>query len=253
MSFFLAVLVVVIFVVVPLAGIGLVERFLVDVGFSVILISGAVATDRNRILTWLIIMLAIAGLVVHWAGVLVSSLQYPVLDAVLIMLLFGCFFVVMMLQIFRSGPITLHRVLGAVAAYLSIGVAWGYAYYAASLFNPNAVQFVKSPNLYEIPAARYIYFSFVTLTTVGYGDAVPMDPVARSLAVAEALTGQLYPAVLIAGVLGVALQARNGKRSDFGLRFKSRSWLREQPRRARRSGAFSGRSQVAVPRRLRSR
>jgi voltage-gated potassium channel Kch len=69
----------------------------------------------------------------------------------------------------------------------------------------------KPTNFHEIPVARYIYFSFTTLTTVGYGDAVPMDPVARSLAMAEALTGQLYPAVLIAGVLGVALQARNGK------------------------------------------
>jgi hypothetical protein len=211
MSFFLAVLVLVIFVVVPLAGLGVVERFLVDLGFSVLLISGAVATHRSIVLTWLIIMLTIAGLVVHWAGVLVPSFLNPVLDAVLLMLLFGCFVVVMMLQVFRSGRVTLHRVLGAVAAYLSIGIAWGYAYYAASLCNPNAVQFVQSTNFHEIPVARYIYFSFTTLTSVGYGDAVPMDPVARSLAVAEALTGQLYPAVLIAGVLGVALQARNGK------------------------------------------
>jgi hypothetical protein len=214
MSFFLAVLVVVIFVVVPLAGLGLVERFLVDIGFTVMLISGALATNRNLLLTWLIIILTIAGLVVHWAGVYDSSLHHPVLDAILIMLLFGCFVVVMMLQIFRAGRITLHRVLGAVAAYLSIGIGWGYAYYAVSLCNPDAVQFVKSPDLHEIPVARYVYFSFVTLTTVGYGDAVPMDPVTRSLAVAEALTGQLYPAVLIAGVLGVALQSRSGKQHD---------------------------------------
>jgi voltage-gated potassium channel Kch len=132
-----------------------------------------------------------------------------VLDAVLIMLLFCCFVVVLMLQVFHSGQITLHRILGAVAAYLSIGIAWGYAYFAASLRNPDAVQFAQTPNLHEIPAARYVYFSFVTLTTLGYGDALPMDPLARSLAVAEALTGQLYPAVLIAGVLGLALQSRN--------------------------------------------
>jgi hypothetical protein len=223
MSFFLAILVVVIFVVVPLAGLGVVERFVVDIGFSVLLISGAVATNRSLLLTWLIIMLTLAGLVVHWAGFCVSSFRHPMLDAILIMLLFGCFVVVMMLQIFRSGRITLHRVLGAVAAYLSVGLAWGYAYYAASLFNPDAVQFVNEPNLHEIPAARYIYFSFVTLTTVGYGDAAPMDPVTRSLAMAEALTGQLYPAVLIAGVLSMALQARNGKQSGECLQVKGRT------------------------------
>jgi hypothetical protein len=223
MTFFLAILIVVIFVIVPLAGLGLVERLLVDVGFSVLLISGAVATNRNIVLTWLIVMLTIAGLVVHWAGVFVLSLKHAVLDAILIMLLFGCFVVVMMLQIFRSGRITLHRVLGAVAAYLSIGIAWGYAYYAASLCNPNAVQFVKPSNFHDLPVARYIYFSFVTLTTVGYGDAIPMDPVARSLAIAEALTGQLYPAVLIAGVLGVALQSRSGSQSNKPLQLTDRT------------------------------
>jgi ion channel len=177
-----------------------------------LLVSGAVSTRRSVVLTWIIIVLTVAGLVVHWVGVYIPSFQYPVLDAVLIMLLFGCFVVVLMFQVFRSGQITLHRILGAVAAYLSIGVAWGYAYFAASLSNPAALQFTHGPNPHEIPAARYVYFSFVTLTTLGYGDAVPMDPLARSLAVTEALTGQLYPAVLIAGVLGMALQSRNGKK-----------------------------------------
>jgi hypothetical protein len=214
MSFFLGVLVAVTFVVLPLSAVGLAGRFLVDIGFSVTLISGALATHRHVLLTWIIIMLTIAGLVVHWMGVCISSFQHPILDAVLMMLLFGCFVVVLMLQVFRFGQITVHRILGAVAAYLSIGIAWGYAYFALSIRNPAAVQFTYSVGLREIPAARYVYFSFVTLTTVGYGDAIPGDPLARSLAVAEALTGQLYPAVLIGGLLGMALQARNPRPTD---------------------------------------
>ena len=208
LSFFLGVLVLVLFVILPLAHLGLVERFFVDIGFSAVLISGAVATNRNVVLTWIIILLTIASLVVHWLGPLVSF-QNAVLDAVLIMLLFGSFVVVMMLQVFRAGPITLHRVLGAVAAYLSIGITWGYAYFVASLCNPGAVQFARTLTYSQIPVERYIYFSFVTLTTLGYGDALPIHPVARTLAVAEALIGQLYPAVLIAGVLGLALQSGN--------------------------------------------
>jgi hypothetical protein len=54
-----------------------------------------------------------------------------------------------------------------------------------------------------------IYFSFMTLTTVGYGDVRPLHPAARSLAVVEALVGQLYLAVLIASLIGMALQARS--------------------------------------------
>jgi ion channel len=54
-----------------------------------------------------------------------------------------------------------------------------------------------------------IYFSFVKLTTVGYGDVYPVHPAARSLAVAEALVGQLYLAILIASLVGMALQAKS--------------------------------------------
>jgi voltage-gated potassium channel Kch len=71
-----------------------------------------------------------------------------------------------------------------------------------------AVRFESPLQAYNLPTGRYIYFSFTTPTTVGFGDVVPIHPVARALAVAEALVGQLYPAILIAGVLGLALQSR---------------------------------------------
>jgi hypothetical protein len=72
----------VIFVVLPLSGLGLVERFLVDIGFSVMLTSGALATHRHVLLTWIIIMLTIAGLVVHWMGACIF--QAPAKAAVLV-------------------------------------------------------------------------------------------------------------------------------------------------------------------------
>jgi hypothetical protein len=56
-----------------------------------------------------------------------------------------------------------------------------------------------------------IYFSFTTLTTVGFGDVHPVTPAARALTVAEALVGQLYIAILIASLVGLALQARSAK------------------------------------------
>ncbi|MGA2214573.1 MAG: potassium channel family protein [Bryobacteraceae bacterium] len=69
---------------------------------------------------------------------------------------------------------------------------------------PNATR----PGVPTGEPARLIYFSFETLTTVSYGDAYPVHRVARSLAIAEALIGQLYPAILIATLVGMALQER---------------------------------------------
>ncbi|MGA8144668.1 MAG: ion channel [Candidatus Acidiferrales bacterium] len=214
MTFFLVILTVVIFVVFPLAGMGLFERFLVDIGFSAMLISGALANRHNRALTGVVIVLTLGVLLVHWLSLYVSGTPHPLLDASFVLGLFGCFVVIMLTEVFRPGAVTLHRVQGAVAGYLSIGITWGYAYYLASLLSPGAVRFAAAPTAYDVPVARYVYFSFMTLTTVGYGDAIPVHPIARTLAVSEALIGQLYPAVLIAGVLGLALQAR--VRSEHG-------------------------------------
>jgi hypothetical protein len=208
MSLFLAILIVVIFVVFPLAGMGVFERFLVDIVFSALLISGALANRENRVLAGVVIVLTIAVVTIHWISLYVSGKQHPLLDASFVMGLFACFVVIMLMEVFQPGAITLHRVQGAVAGYLSFGITWGYAYYMTNLLSPGALRFATPPTANDIPVARYIYFSFMTLTTVGYGDVLPVHPLARTLAVSEALIGQLYPAVLIAGVLGMALRGR---------------------------------------------
>lgn len=64
--------------------------------------------------------------------------------------------------------------------------------------------------------SHLIYYSFITLCTVGYGDAYPVHPVVRSLAVAEALVGQLYLAILIASLVGMALQTKSVNRVRQG-------------------------------------
>src|SRR5271156_4734211 len=207
MTLFLIILLIVVFVLFPLASLGVFPVLLVELGFSAMLISGALANRHNRVLTIVIIILTIGVLAIHWLTQYASAKPHPVLDASFILGLFGCFVVIMLIETFRPGAITLHRVRGAIAGYLSIGITWGYAYYLVSLLSTGALRFNSPLQPYEIPVARYIYFSFMTLTTVGYGDVVPLHPLARTIAVSEALIGQLYPAVLIAGVLGMALQS----------------------------------------------
>ena len=60
-------------------------------------------------------------------------------------------------------------------------------------------------------ASNLVYFSFVTLTSVGYGDIIPLHPVARSLANVEAIIGQLYPATLLARLVTLELESRRGR------------------------------------------
>jgi hypothetical protein len=99
--------------------------------------------------------------------------------------------------------------MGGVAAYLLIGVTWAFGYKLLLEEIPDAIHFQSSfAGISTGEPARLLYFSFATLTTLSYGDVYPVHRVARSLAIAEALIGQLYPAILIATLVGMALQAR---------------------------------------------
>jgi hypothetical protein len=206
LTFFLAVLILIIFVVFPLAGLGWLGKIIVDLVLTILLLSGAVATNRSRTLTVLVVLLTIAGLVVHWTGVYAPKFTHPVLEPVLLFSCLLAFTVITLVQVFSPGAVTLHRVLGAIAAYLLIGLMWSYAYALADIMIPGSIHPTATTQEMVLPMARYVYFSFTTLTTMGYGDIVPVHPIARTLAVCEGLIGQLYPAVLIAGLLGMALQ-----------------------------------------------
>ena len=109
------------------------------------------------------------------------------------------------LEVFRSGPITHMRIEGAIAVYLLLGFGWAHAYHMVAILNPHSFGGFGS-NTTAI--SGWMYYSFVTLTTLGYGDIVPIRPIARSLAVGEALTGQLYLTVLLARL--IALQVGGG-------------------------------------------
>lgn len=208
LSLFLVFLVLVtIFVpMVPLSRYGRIGLGLI---FALMLFSGAVATIHQRILMYLIIALTVleftADLIVEfnpWFG-------HPGWDTALKISGLSILVIMTLKQTFRPGPVSVHRVMGGVAAYLLIGVTWAFGYKLLMEQRPDAIHFQAFVG--GIPTAEpslLMYFSFSTLTSVGYGDAYPVHRIARSLATAEALVGQLYPAILIATLVGLSLHAR---------------------------------------------
>jgi Ion channel len=102
---------------------------------------------------------------------------------------------VLLTQIFRSGIVTSARVQGGVAVYLLLGLGWAHCYQIANRLTPGSFQ-SSVGSFFSV--VEWYYYSFATLTTLGYGHIVPIKPVSRSLAIGEALTGQLYLTVLIA-------------------------------------------------------
>ncbi len=209
LSFFLAFLLLMT-IFVPMLGVSRAGRIIIDFTFGLMLLSGAIATLSVPILRYSVVVLT----VVQFTTDLVVELNPPFSpsfwNTALQVFCMAILVVMTLKQTFLPGPVSVHRVMGGVAAYLLIGVTWAFAYKLLLEQIPDAIHF-PTPLVVGVPTgepSRLIYFSFETLTTVSYGDVYPVHRVARSLTTAEALIGQLYPAILIASLVGMALQSR---------------------------------------------
>jgi hypothetical protein len=108
--------------------------------------------------------------------------------------------------VFRTGRVTYHRIVGAVLLYLLVAVGFATLFMFVGLSIPDAFKGISFEDDAAL-ASKLFYLSFTTLTSTGYGDIVPVHPLARSLCNIEAVIGQLYPATLLARL--VTLQLRD--------------------------------------------
>jgi voltage-gated potassium channel Kch len=204
LSILLLLLVVLIFIV-PVSGLTRTfSRLVIDALFTLLMVAGVVSVSRQRGAVIAVFCVAVAGLAVRWLGRLAPSDGMEIAIALSGVASVATLAYVVLTQVFRAGPVTSHRIMGAIAVYLLLGLAWGQTYFALALGSPGA--FSLAHTISSTPH-EWMYFSFVTLTTVGYGDITPVSSVARTLAVMEALTGQLYPAILLARLVALEVSA----------------------------------------------
>ena len=118
-------------------------------------------------------------------------------------------------QVFAAGRVTYHRIVGAILLYFLISLIFVALFLIVGQAIPKAFSGVAIEDSTAL-ASNLIYFSFVTLTSTGYGDIFPVHPIARSLCNLESIVGQLYPAILLARLvtqeLGDTKPERNRKR-----------------------------------------
>jgi len=122
--------------------------------------------------------------------------------------------------VFGPGRVTFHRIQGAIAIYLQISLIFSYIYLiivttVPHAFRPDIVVSGLAGDVLQVANAgpqkggsQLMYFSLVTLTSIGYGDIVPVYPIARSLATFEAVIGQLFPATILARLVTLELEGR---------------------------------------------
>jgi hypothetical protein len=196
----LALTVVTVFVTSPLVIAGLLNPLMFDIVFAVFIFVGALTVHPYRAMRYFVLVLAVLAVLTRVAAKLFPGKAISVLEALIDVGVIGIFATLVMKQFLVLGRTASHRISGAIVVYLLIGVVWARMYQIAGLLIPGAFHMPGSGTT----LTSYLYFSFVTLATIGYGDISPVHPVTRNLAVVEAITGQMYIAVLIARLVSTS-------------------------------------------------
>lgn len=177
--------------------------------FALIMISGISLLINRKSLLIFMTILAILILV----GILIAG-KYETITPLLIVLFieflfFAVIFINLLNYIFQHREVTLNSLYSAITSYLILGILFAIFYTFATMISPDIFQYTASSKpvlkIYPHPAffSEALYFSFVTLGTLGYGDLVPVFGPIKMIASLEAIIGQLYIAILIARLVSV--------------------------------------------------
>ena len=191
----------------PMLGDLIGMRRLLNVFFTGILISATFAASDRKSQPIIASLLALPMLASYWA------IPWPGLTMVGLCsgVLFFCYIILVVLAyVLHSRYITQEVISGALVVYLLLGLLWTFLFTLVEHLNPGSFSFANS--LGAENRFSFLYYSYVTLTTLGYGDITPLTPTATSLAVLEAIIGQLYLTVLIARL--VSLHISHSSRSE---------------------------------------
>lgn len=204
----LVMLVATLFVVTPLASSAIIGSEIMLCFLAALTITGVAVVSARRSVVMVVMVLAAAGIALDWAAHFEDQSWLHSLDYLVRLAFVLSLASIVTVQVFRRENVTHHRVQGAICVYLLAGLAWAYSFDLLSILDHAAF---RVAGVYEsMPARRgmFRYFSFATLTTLGDGDIRAVSPIARSLAILEALFGQLYPAVMIARLVSLEVVGR---------------------------------------------
>ena len=171
---------------------------------SLVLLSAIIAVADSKYVLVIAVVLAIPAVAGRWINHFRPDLVHPAVFLVCALILM-LFLVVRLLRFILHAPsVTVEVLCASIAAYLMLGLSWTVAYWLVDQLTPGgAFSFNTNGGTRSMNGFTGFYFSFITLSTVGYGDITPVSRFARWLAAMEAMIGLLYVAVLVARLVSL--------------------------------------------------
>ena len=166
-------------------------------------------TSKMRFRTGIVFVVAVLLLVIAGVFLNFSGLRYTHLLLLLAFFIWTSWLAAR--QVLFTGSIDGNKIVGAICIYLLLGLIWAMLYLLIAEISPSAFNGFEQAEWSENFFAA-TYYSFVTLTTLGYGEITPVLPVARFLAFTEAIIGVFYIAILVASLVGVRMSEHQASR-----------------------------------------
>jgi len=205
---------------VGLGGRPLLAQWTINGLFIAMLLSALYAVSRERRTVWIAMSLVVPTVLLKILNMIVDATALVVVEHLLEIAFLGFTAAVLLRYLFRCSRVTTNVIFASLCVYLLLGVLWAFIYSLIVVVEPGAFALQVDVDEHG-PVMRLsgktteypLYYSFVTLTTLGYGDVVPIAPGARMFAVVEALVGQMYLTVLVARLVGlhIAQASRSSK------------------------------------------
>ena len=174
----------------------LMDGFLTAIFFAIIF---AIRSKRTHGIVASILVLPL--IVSTWSVYFVDSAHIGLLTRVFGVLFFGYAVIIILQIIVRSSKVTRETIFAAIVAYLLIALMWAFLYMILEMVAPGSFSFPDKS--IRLETMQFEYFSFITITTLGYGDITPLTNRASALTLLEAIIGQIYLVVLVAWLVGM--------------------------------------------------
>ena len=176
--------------------------FLMDIFISAVLLSGIYAVSEDRVSLVFALVTGLPALLANWLFQIFKIPSLIFIHQIGGGLFFATAAIIIVRHLINQKIVTIDLIWGAVCGYFLIGFMWGDIYYLLETVHPGSFKLGQQ----VVPDIdSFIYFSFVTLATLGYGDIVPLTEKAQSFAIIEAVMGQMYLVVNIAALVAIRI------------------------------------------------